>query len=87
MRQLTILNLADDLDACVRRLAEVEGISHDEAALKLLRKGAGLADFSKPSGPVGNSLDHLFGIWTEEEAADFDASVAVFEVIDEEAWK
>ena len=87
MRQLTIPDFDDDLDASVRRLAEVEGISHDQAALKLLRKGAGLADSEKPSGPVGNSLDHLFGTWTVEEAAEFDAAVAIFEKIDEEAWK
>ena len=87
MDQLTIRGIDDDLSACLRGLAEREGISLSHAALKLLRKGAGLTDERKPTGTVGNSLDDLFGTWTEAEADEFDRALQVFETVDEEAWR
>ncbi len=41
-----------------------------QAALRLLHKGAGLADSSKQKGRVGNSLDHIIGSYTQAEAAE-----------------
>ena len=43
MHQLTVHGFDDELSAAVRRLAKREGISLNQAALKLLRKGAGLS--------------------------------------------
>ena len=68
MNQLTIRGLDDDLSASVRRLAKREGISLNQAALRLLRKGAGLADRSRGSDLVGSSLDHLIGRWTPDRS-------------------
>jgi antitoxin (DNA-binding transcriptional repressor) of toxin-antitoxin stability system len=41
---------------------------------------------ASPSSVVGNSLDHLIGTWSREEAADFLKAVSVFEEIDESLW-
>ena len=39
-------------------------------------------------GKVGNSLDHLIGTWSKEEADEFDAIIEEeFEKIDEEMWE
>ena len=35
---------------------------------------------------VGDSLDHLIGSWSREEAAEFLKAVEVFEEIDESLW-
>lgn len=40
MSQLTVRGIDDELKECIRRLAEREGISMSQAALRLLRKGA-----------------------------------------------
>ena len=87
MNQLTVRGFDDDLSASLRRLARREGISLNQAALKLLRKGAGLADDGGRADTVGSSLDHLIGTWTEEEADEFDSALEDFETIDEAAWK
>ena len=72
---------------CIRSLATREGISLNQASLKLLRKGAGLVDNNK-RGKVGNSLDHLIGLWSREEADEFDAIIEEeFERIDKEIWE
>ena len=87
MRQLTVRGFDDELSAAIQGLAQREGISLNKAALRLLRKGAGLADGSEGRRKIGSSLDHLIGTWTQAEADEFDAALQEFEKIDEEMWK
>ena len=42
MNQLTVRGFDDELAERIRRLAKQDGTSLNQAALKLLRKGAGL---------------------------------------------
>ena len=64
MNQLTVRGFDDELSASLRRLAKSEGISLNKAALKLMRKGAGLTDSKGNPNTVGHSLDDLFGVWS-----------------------
>ena len=86
MNQLTVRGFDDDLSASLRRLANREGISLNQAALKLLRKGAGLTDSKGNPNAIGHSLDDLFGVWSRDEAESFDIALEVFETVDESAW-
>ena len=87
MNQLTVRGFDDELSDRLRGLARREGISLNQAALRLLRKGAGLTDGGGSRAKVRSSLDDLFGSWTAEEADAFDAAIEDFEVIDEEMWR
>lgn len=67
----------------------------DEAASGeevILTRGDGARFRIVPMGPsvrppiVGDSLDHLFGTWSAEEAAEFLKVIEVFEQIDESFW-
>lgn len=82
MNQLTIRGIDDELSTAIRRLAEQEDISLNEAATRLLRKGAGLVD-GQEGGAVGSSLDHLIGSWTIEEADGMDVALQDFETVGE----
>lgn len=75
MNQLTIRGFDDELRKSIWGLAEREGISLNRAAVKILKRGAGLMDGGEGRGKVGNSLDHLFGRWSKEEADEFDAII------------
>ena len=75
----------DDLGSVLRRLAARERISLDQAALRLLRRGAGLSYGAESAERVGSSLDHLIGSWTVEEADELDAALEAFETIDADA--
>ena len=75
MNRITIRDIDDELSAAVDLLAKQEGISLSQAALKLLRKGAGLADGRRSTGTIGNSLDHLIGSWSAAEADKLDAAL------------
>ena len=67
--------------------ARRDGSSLNQAALKLLRRGAGLPDGQGAGRNIGSALDDLFGSWSQEEAEAFDASLEVFETVDESAWR
>ena len=86
VNQLTVRGFDDELADRIRRLAKRDGTSLNQAALKLLRKGAGLADPGQGPDTVGSSLDHLIGSWNDDEADELDAALEEFEVIDEAAW-
>ncbi len=87
MNQLTVRGFDNELAERIQRLAKRDGTSLNQAALKLLRKGAGLADPGQGPDTVGSSLDHLIGTWSEGEAAELDAALEEFETIDESAWR
>jgi hypothetical protein len=87
VNQLTVRGFDDELSASVHRLAKREGLSLNQAALRLLRKGAGLTEDGTDPNTIGSSLDDLFGAWTSEEAEAFNAALDVFETVDESAWK
>ena len=86
MNQLTVRGFDDELADRMQQLAKGEGISLNQAALKLLRKGAGLTNGTGGADTVGSSLDHLIGTWTAAEADEMDSALKEFEVIDESIW-
>ena len=71
----------------LRRLADRQGISLNKAALKMLRKGIGLSVGMKNPNAIGNSLDDLFGTWSQDEADSIDAALEVLETVAESMWK
>ena len=87
MKQLTVRGFDEELAETIRRIAERDDISLNKAALKLLRKGAGLSQDAGRTDTVGSSLDHLIGSWSRDEAAEFDAALEDFETIDESIWR
>ena len=87
MKQLTVRGFDDDLAEAIRQLARRDGISLNQAALKLLRRGAGLPDGQGDGRNIGSALDDLFGSWTQQEADEFDRALEAFESVDESDWK
>ena len=85
MKSITVRDFDDELAGSIRRLAKREGLSLNQAALKLLRKGAGRPDDKKCVDGVGSSLDHLIGTWTPVEADEMDSALEELEAIDRSA--
>ena len=86
MKQLTIRGFDARLARKIRQLARARGISLNQAVLKLLRKGAGLAEDDTDREAVGDSLDHLIGTWSREEAEQLDAATADLSDVDPSLW-
>jgi hypothetical protein len=75
--------LAREIEGLARR----EGISRNQAAVRLLRKGARLAEPDQAPDAIGDSLDWFIGSWTDEQARELEAAIADFEMVDEDLWK
>ena len=86
MKQITIRGFDKELERALRRLARAEGLSLDQAAVRLLQQGAGL-DPRRKADVVGDSLDSLIGTWSAREAREFSKSVRIFEAVDPEFWE
>jgi hypothetical protein len=87
MRQMTIRGYDSRLELEIRRVARAEGISLNQAALRLLRRGAGIADSDQRPGAIGDGLDRFIGTWSDEEAAELMRAVEDFERADEALWR
>ena len=87
MTQLTVRGFDEQLEREIRRVAEREGLSLNQAILKLLRRGAGLAgEPPRRTDVVGSSLDHLAGTWSEDDVRALAEVESDFERIDPELW-
>ena len=86
MYQLTVRGFDAELADSIRRLAQQERISLNQAVLRLLRRGAGLADDQGSVDTVGTSLDGFIGSWTRRQADEMDRALQDFEGIDESRW-
>jgi hypothetical protein len=86
VQQLTVRGFEPELAECIRRLAQQERISLNQAVLRLLRRGAGLEADQAADDTVGSSLDHFIGSWTRQQADEMDRALKDFEGIDEAMW-
>ena len=82
-RYLTVRNLpprvAEALDAEKRR----REISLNQTVIELLQSGLGM----DVTGAPHNGLKRLAGVWTAEELAEFERSVAPAEQVDPGLWE
>ena len=85
MKSFTIHKLEDEVYEKLEELARREQMSINKTAKKLLRKALGVGDSSVAERR--KHFEEFFGTWTEEEAAEFEEAVRVFDEIDEESWK
>jgi hypothetical protein len=73
--QLTI-RYDDVLAREIEGLAQREGISRNQAIVRLLRKGAHLQEPEQDRGVIGDSLDWFIGSWTPEQARELEEAVS-----------
>ena len=79
--QYTIRAVPDALDRAVRQRARRDEKSINAVVVEAIARGLELD--AKPA--VYTDLDELIGTWQEDPG--FDSAIAVFERVDEDAWK
>ena len=79
--QYTIRAVPDAIDRAVRQRARRDEKSINAVVVEAIARGLELD--ARPA--VHTDLDSLIGTWQEDP--DFDRATAVFERIDEDAWK
>lgn len=86
MTQLTLRGFDRELAAKLRLVAKQEGLSLNKAALKLMRRGAGLEPSPGVPNTVGDTLNAFIGTWSKAEEDERLEATRVFEHIDETFW-
>lgn len=84
MKALTLRNLKPELARAIERKAHEVGTSLSGAVLVLLEQATGL---SKKRSALHHDLDRFFGVWSEEEAQEFDKELKRQRKIDPELWR
>lgn len=74
--------LAHEIEGLARR----EGISRNQAVVRLLRRGAEREKPDQDRGVIGDSLDWFIGSWTPEQARELEEAIADFEMVDEDRF-
>jgi hypothetical protein len=88
MTQLTIRSDDRELIERLEKLCREEGVSLNQAALRLMKKGAGLEESATQRGDrIGSSLDEFIGTWTDGEAEELNQAVEELEKIDKSLWE
>nr|CAA6811949.1 MAG: Unknown protein [uncultured Thiotrichaceae bacterium] len=85
MEQLTVRGFEPQLAKILKRISHEEQVSLNQAALRLMRKGAGLQ--AKQENNIGNQLDEFIGSWSDKEAEAFNEQADQLRTIDKEMWK
>ena len=85
MKSFTIHKLDSEAATRLEQRARLERMSINKTAKKLLREALGVGDPALRDHR--DDFVEFLGTWSDEEAAEFDEAVRVFDEIDEEAWK
>ena len=89
MRQMTLRDIPEEVELVARNEASRKGISLNKAFLTLLRKG--MQQTKVQTSSVTRQSDSTFsrfcGVWSEEDAAEFDNALMEQRKIDNEAWQ
>ena len=80
MKSLTIHNMDTELAKAIEELSKSTGLSQNKVVKKLLRRALNLSEQEVPKRDVSP----FFGVWTQEEAKEFNEAVKVFDHIDED---
>lgn len=81
---ITLRNIPPDTAQEVELKAQEWDLSLNKTVLRLLERALGV----RATGQEGNhELDELVGVWSPEEARDFDKILADQRRIDEELWR
>jgi plasmid stability protein len=87
MKQITIRSIPDEVKKTVQKEAAQKGVSLNKAIISLLEQAVGTKAPERKKRVLYKDLDHLAGLWSREEAAEFDKNLKAQRKVDPELWK
>ncbi len=85
--QLTVRGLDDELESRLRQHAARHHLSLSQAAVELMRRGAGLGGEAATEPTIGHSMDAWLGGWSVDEARAMTEALRDFDVPDPGLWR
>jgi len=86
MSAITVRNLPPDLARVIRQKAKREKISMNRVVIGLLEEATGLGKRAEAE-VLHHELDHLTGVWSQEEYEEIMEAVKEQRRIEPEVWK
>ena len=83
MKSITIHNLDSDVAKAIEKIAKSTGLSQNKVIKRLLRKSLGMLETQEQKA----DFSEFSGLWSEEEAREFEKTIKIFDQIDEELWQ
>jgi len=87
MKQITIRSIPDEVRKTVQKEAAQKGVSLNKAIISLLERAVGAKAPEKRKRVLYDDLEHLAGLWSREEAAEFDKNLKTQRKVEAELWK
>ena len=89
MRQITLRDIPEEIEAVVRSEAAERGVSLNKAFLSLLKRGFQQAARTPEirKARTRDSFSRFCGLWSTEEAGEFDDALDEQRRIDGEVWQ
>ena len=87
MKQITIRGVPREVEEIVKEEAKRKGISLNKAFISVLESASGIKIKNRKEKAIYHDLDHLAGLWSDEESEDFMKNLENQRKIDEELWK
>ena len=86
MSAITVRNLPPELARVIRQKAKREKVSLNRVVIGLLEEATGLGKNAKAE-VLHHDLDHLAGVWSQEEYEEIMEAVKEQRQIESEMWK
>lgn len=86
MSQITVRGVDAETKRRLEEIAAKRSESVNRVVLAAIREYAGVSSPS-PKPKCFHDLDHLFGIWTREEAEEFERELGRMRAVDKEMWQ
>ena len=85
MKVITLRNIPPTIARHIEERSARSGLSLNKTVISILEEGLGIS-VSGPRKVRHNDLDRFCGMWSEEQADEFDRSLAEQRRIDPEMW-
>lgn len=86
MKVITLRNIPPEVARRIQQQSAQTGLSLNKTVISILQEGLGLSG-SGPPGVRHDDLDDFCGIWSDEQANEFDRALAHQRRIDPELWE
>ena len=86
MKVITLRNIPPEVARRIGERSALTGLSLNKTVISLLEEGLGVSG-SGPPRVRHDDLDDLSGIWSDEQAREFDRALAEQRRIDPELWE
>jgi plasmid stability protein len=87
MKVITVRNLPPRVEKAIRAKAKRERRSLNQTVVSLLEEATAKAKPKDRKPTIHHDLDRLFGVWSREEADEFDASLKESRAVDRKDWE